>query len=89
MNRLKKKMLLIISDDYSRNLTGVQNLHKKILVLSVVSVSVRAHVMRVMLPGVIFHLYTIRGPFPYMEWPPQDFQVYIHQCDVLPTLPHS
>ena len=25
MNRLKKKMLLIISDEYGRNLTGVQN----------------------------------------------------------------
>ena len=67
MNRLKKKMLLIISDDYSRNLTEVQNLRKKILVLCVVSVCLRAHVMRrVMLRGVIFHLYT-RGPFPYME----------------------
>ena len=74
MNRLKKKMLLIISDDYSRNLTGVQNLRKKILVLCVASVCIRAHVMRVMLRGVIFHLYTIRGPFPYMEWPPQDFK---------------
>ena len=74
MNRLKKKMLLIISDDYSRNLTGVQNLRKKILVLCVASVCVRAHVMRVMLRGVIFHLYTIRGPFPYMEWPPLDFK---------------
>ena len=50
--------------------TGVQNLRKKILVLCVASVCVRAHVMRVMLRGVIFHLYTIRGPFPYMEWPP-------------------
>ena len=66
MNRLKK-MLMIISDGYSRNLTGVQNLCKKILVLCVVSVCLRAHVMRVMLPCVIFHLYTIRGPFPYME----------------------
>ena len=73
MNRLKKKMLLIISDEYGRNLTGVQkNLHNKILVLCVASVCLRAHVMRVMLRGVIFHLYTIRGPFPYMEWPPQD-----------------
>ena len=60
MNRLKKKMLLIISDDYSRNLTGVQNLRKKILVLCVASVCLRAHVMRVMLRGVIFHLYTAR-----------------------------
>ena len=74
LNRLKKKMLLIISDDYSRNLTGVQNLRKKILVLCVASVCVRAHVMRVMLRGVIFHLYTIWGPFPYMEWPPQNFK---------------
>ena len=64
-------MLLFISDDYGSNL---ENLRTKILVPSVVSVSVRAHVMRVMLPGVIFHLYTIRGPFPYMEWPPQDFK---------------
>ena len=64
MNRLKKKMLLIISEDYSRNL------RKKILVLCVASVCLRAHVMRVMLRGVIFHLYTIWGPFPYMEWPP-------------------
>ena len=61
MNRLKKKMLLIISDEYGRNLTGVQkNLHNKILVLCVASVCVRAHVMRVMLRGVIFHLYTAR-----------------------------
>ena len=74
MNRLKKKMLLIISDDYSRNLTGVQNLRKKILVLCVASICLRAHVMRVMLRGVIFHLYTIWGPFPYMEWPLQDFK---------------
>ena len=75
MNRLKKKMLLIISDEYGRNLTGVQkNLHNKILVLCVASVCLRAHVMRVMLLGVIFHLYTIRGPFPYMEWPPQNFK---------------
>ena len=74
MNRLKKKMLLIISEDYSRNLTWVQNLRKKILVLCVASVCVRAHVMRVMLRGVIFHLYTIWGPFPYMEWPPLDFK---------------
>ena len=44
-------MLLIISDDYSRNLTGVQNLRKKILVLCVANVCVRAHVMRVMLRG--------------------------------------
>ena len=64
-------MLLFISDDYGSNL---ENLRTKILVPSVVSVSVRAHVMRVMLPGVIFHLYTIRGPFPYMEWPPQNFK---------------
>ena len=88
MNRLKK-MLMIISDGYSRNLTEVQNFCNKILVLCVVSVCLRAHVMRVMLRGVIFHLYTIRGPFPYMEWPPQDFQVYIHHCDVPPTLPHN
>ena len=74
MNRLKKKMLLIISDDYSRNLTGVQNLRKKILVLCVASVCLRAHVMRVMLRGVIFHLYNIWGPFHYMEWPPQNFK---------------
>ena len=60
MNRLKKKMLLIISDEYGRNLTGVQNLRKKILVLCVASVWLRAHVMRVMLRGVIFHLYTAR-----------------------------
>ena len=61
MNRLKKKMLLIISDEYGRNLTGVQkNLHNKILVLCVASVCLRAHVMRVMLRGVIFHLYTAR-----------------------------
>ena len=74
MNRLKKKMLLIISDDYSRNLTGVHNLRKKILVLCVASVCIRAHVMCVMLRGVIFHLYTIWGLFPYMEWPPLDFK---------------
>ena len=79
-------MLLFISDDYGSNL---ENLRTKILVPSVVSVSVRAHVICVMLPCVIFHLYTIRGPFPSMEWLPQDFQVYIHQCDVLPTLPHN
>ena len=83
-------MLLIISDDYSRNLTEVQNLRKKILVLCVASVCVRAHVMRVMLLGVIFHLYTIRGPFPYMEWLPQDFKFIstTDHCDVLPKLPH-
>ena len=57
MNRLKK-MLMIISDGYSRNLTEVQNFCNKILVLCVVSVCLRAHVMRVMLWGVIFHLYT-------------------------------
>ena len=64
-------MLLFISDDYGSNL---ENLRTKILVPSVVSVSVRAHVICVMLPCVISHLYTIRGPFPYMEWPPQDFK---------------
>ena len=64
-------MLLFISDDYGSNL---ENLRTKILVPSVVSVSVRAHVICVMLPCVIFYLYTIRGPFPYMEWPPQDFK---------------
>ena len=37
MNRLKK-MLMIISDGYSRNLTEVQNFCNKILVLCVVSV---------------------------------------------------
>ena len=71
MNRQKKTMLLFISDDYGSNL---ENLRKKILVPSVVSVCLRAHVLRVMLWGVIFYLYTIRGPFPYMEWPPQDFK---------------
>ena len=71
LNRQKKTMLLFISDDYGSNL---ENLRTKILVPSVVSVSVRAHVMRVMLRGVIFHLYTIWGPFPYMEWPPLDFK---------------
>ena len=73
MNRLKK-MLMIISDGYSRNLTGVQNLRKKILVLCVASVCVRAHVIHVMLLGVIFHLYTTPGPFLYTELPPQDFK---------------
>ena len=58
-------------DEYCSNL---ENLRKKILVPSVVSVCLRAHVLRVMLWGVIFYLYTIRGPFPYMEWPPQDFK---------------
>ena len=46
MNRPKKTMMLV-------NLT---DLRKKILVLSVACVSVRAHVI---------HLYTIWGPFPY------------------------
>ena len=42
LNRQKKTMLLFISDDYGSNL---ENLRTKILVPSVVSISVRAHVI--------------------------------------------
>ena len=66
--------------------TWQKNLRKKILVLSVACVSVRAHVIRMMLPGVIFHLYTIWAPFPYMEWPPQDFKFIAVCCQHFLTI---
>ena len=63
MKRQKKTILLIISDESVPQLDW-----------SLASVCVRAHVIHVMLLGVIFHLYTTPGPFLYTELPPQDFK---------------